>query len=93
MPTPRKSFRWLCLMRKLVSPISGIRSPFGPPSIGGAGGNGAIYLLGTEDNGFAIDFLTDSYALRRLDALDLIGAEPQGFAMDYISNTYAVRTL
>lgn len=93
MPIPMRSRLWSCLMRKIVSPIDGLRSPFGPPTIGGAAGNGAIYLLGTEDNGFAIDFLTNSYALRELEAIDLLGSEPQGFAMDYISDTYAVRTL
>lgn len=80
-------------MRELVSPLSGIRS-FAPYRPGSANtGAAAIALLGTEFNGFSLDFLEDSYALRLGTASDLIGAEPQGFATDFISNTYAVRTL
>lgn len=78
-------------MRELVTPLSGIRS-FAPSRPGSANtGAAAIALLGTEFNGFALDFLEDSYALRLGNASDLIGAEPQGFALDYTTNTSAMK--
>lgn len=79
-------------MRSIVSPLDGIRSPFPPRASGTADQSAAAAaLLGTEDNGFALDFLVNGYALRTLDATDMIGTEPSGLAIEFISNTYAVR--
>lgn len=78
-------------MRELVTPLAGIRSF--APARGGDGDSGAaaIALLGLEYDGFSLDFVANSYALRIGNASDLIGAEPQGFALDMISNTSAMK--
>jgi hypothetical protein len=46
-------------MRKLVSPLDGIKSPLGRRDQ-----NTAVTLLGSEGNGLAIDFTTNSVAVR-----------------------------
>lgn len=77
-------------MREIVTPLAGI-SPFASRGGSADGGIAAAVLLGTEYDGFALDFLADGYALRIGTASDLIGAEPQGFALDYTTNTSAMK--
>lgn len=78
-------------MRKIVSPVSGIRSPFGPPKTGGISG-AAYNLIFSEPNGFALDFLDNSYAIQRNEgAVSLLFSDASGFALDFTDNTSAVR--
>jgi hypothetical protein len=57
-------------------------------------GNSALTLLGNEPNGMAIDFLTNTYAIRFSTSVEtLLWDEASGLAMDFTNNTYAVRTL
>ena len=46
-------------MRKIVSPLDGIRSPMGKRN-----DNGAVVLLQSEPQAFALDFLTNTSAVR-----------------------------
>ena len=55
------------------------------------GAPNAVALLGSEYEGFAIEFLNNTVPMRTLVADDLIGAEPQGFALEFISNTSAMK--
>ena len=45
-------------MRKIVSPIDGIKSPLGQKSIA------AVTLLQSETQGMALDFITNTSAVR-----------------------------
>lgn len=58
---------------------------------GGHFGAGSAALLGSEYEGFAIDFLDNTVSTRTLVADDLIGNEAQGFALEFVSNTSSVR--
>ena len=52
----------------------------------------ALALLGSEYEGFAIEFLNNTVSMRTFDADSLISSEAQGFALEFISNTSSVRT-
>ncbi len=72
----------------------GLRSLVG----GGAGGAyepGAVVLLGDELEGFTLDFLDNTYAIRTVTdeelLLLLLGDEWNGLAMDFTTNLYAIR--
>lgn len=81
-------------MREIVSPLSGIRSPFrSEASEGWDGGAAAVSYLGAEGNGMVLDFTSNGYAIRTLDADFLIVNESQGFALELLSNTYSVRAV
>jgi len=58
---------------------------------GGHFGIGSATLLGSEYEGFAIDFLDNTVSVRTLVADDLIGNEAQGFALEFVSDTSSVR--
>lgn len=79
-------------MREIVSPLTGIRSPF-PPVASDIwdGGAAAVSYLGGEGNGMVLDFISNGYAIRTLDADFLIANESQGFALEFISNTSAMK--
>lgn len=81
-------------MREIVSPLFGIRSPFpaAPESVAD-GGAAAVAYLGSEGDGMVIDFTSNGYAIRTLDADFLIVNESQGFALELLSNTYSVRAV
>ena len=67
-------------------------------SLAGAGGAyepGAVVLLGDELEGFAIDFLDNTYAIRTVTDEELLllqlGDVWDGLAMDFTTNLYAIR--
>ena len=62
---------------------------------GGGGGFGALGLIGNEWDGFALDFLTDTYATQiSIGAERLLGSGPTSaeiaFSLDLTDNSYAV---
>jgi len=58
----------------------------------GGAGNGAAYLITSDANGFAIDFLTNSYSINISNGSEaLIFSEGAGFAIDTTDNSYAVK--
>jgi hypothetical protein len=65
---------------------------------GGAGGAyepGAVVLLGDELEGFTLDFLDNTYAIRTVTDQELLllqlGDVWDGLAMDFTTNLYAIR--
>lgn len=59
---------------------------------GGGAGNGASYLIVRDSNGFALDFLTNSYAINQSTGSEsLIFNDGVGFALDLLDNSYAVK--
>lgn len=74
----------------------GIATPILPLMGGGAGGpTAAVSLLGSELDGFTLDFLTDTTAIRVTSAneklLLQLGDVWDGLALDFTSDLYASR--
>jgi hypothetical protein len=77
-------------MRKIVSPLDGIRSPLNTYGIAAFP---ASVLLSSEPNGFALDFMSNTYAIsNNSGAESLIFNDGFGFAADFTDNSYSVRT-
>ena len=76
-------------MRKIVSPLDGITSPL---NIYGVSAFPAAVLLSSEPNGFALDFMSNSYAINNNSGAEsLIYNDGFGFAADFTDNSYSVR--
>lgn len=74
----------------------GIATPILPLMGGGVRTPNAALIIGSELDGFALDFLDNSYAVKTTSASEKLllqlGDEWRGFAMDFTSDLYAIRT-
>lgn len=76
----------------MFAPILVLTAPSDPSAPTGA----AAQLVGNELDGFVLDFLDNSYAIKTTSAADKIALpianEPAGLLIDFTSDSFAIRT-